>query len=398
MREVAIVASSRTALAKAFSGSFNLTRPEDLVAHCIRELLFKVPALDPAEIDDVILGCAQPVGSQGLNIGRRAALLSGLPVSVCGVTIDRICASGLQAVASAAYQILGGGAEAIIAGGVESITLTPQDVDAHPLLLEQKPALYMELGATAEILAQRYRIGREEQDEYALMSQQRSARAEQAGFFRAEIVPIRVTRALLDPNSDEHTGTEEVTCDRDEYPRSGLTLEDLLSLRPVFDSSGSGSITSANSAPLADGACVSLMLSRELADNLRIPYQLLFRGFVTAGCEPGEMSIGPVLAIPKLLRLHDLFIDDIDLWEINESFAAQVIYCRDQLAIPMDKLNVNGGAIALGHPYGMSGARLTAALANEMSRRRAQFGVIAMAVGGGQGVAALFESCQREPD
>ena len=371
---------------------------EDLVAHCIHNVLSKVPALNPLEIDDVILGCAQAIGPQGLNIARRAALLSGLPVSVCGVTVNRICASGLQAVASAAYQILGGDSDAIVAGGVESITLTPPDVDPHPLLLEQKPALYVELGATAEIVAQRYRIGREEQDEYSLLSQQRIARAERAGFFNAEIVPMSVTRALLDATSGEHAGTERITCDRDECPRPDLTLEDLLSLRPAFDSSGSGSITSANSAPLADGACVCLLLSRELADNLRIPYQLLFRGFVAVGCEPGEMGIGPVLAIPKLLRLHGLFIDDIDLWEINESFAAQVIYCRDQLAIPMDKLNVNGGAIALGHPYGMSGARLTATLANEMSRRQdAQYGVIAMSVGGGQGVAALFESCQHEP-
>ncbi len=389
-----MVASSRTALAKAYSGSFNMTPPEDLVAHCIRDLLRKVPALEPAEIEDVVLGCAQPVGLHGLNIARRAALLAGLPVSVAGATVNRSCASGLQAIAMAAYQILQGDADVAIAGGVENVTLTPPDVDRHPLLLEQKPSLYMELGATAEVVAQRYRISREEQDEYALISQQRAARAQHDGFFNAEIAPVQAIRARLDPASGERTGTEEIICERDECIRADLRLEDLISLRPAFNGGSSkGSVTDANSAPAADGAAVALLMSRELADDLRMPFGLLFRGFVTAGCEPDEMGIAPVLAISRLLRRHDLSIDDVDVWELNESFAAQVIYCRDQLAIPMEKLNVNGGAIALGHPYGMTGSRLVGTLANEMARRpAARYGVVSMSAAGGQGAAALFES------
>jgi acetyl-CoA acyltransferase len=394
MREAVVVASSRTGLAKSYRGSFNMTRPEDLAAHCINDVLQKTPLLDPLEVEDVILGCAQPHGPQGANVARRCALLAGLPVSVPGVTVTRSCASGLQAIAMAAHLILHEGADAAIGGGVESISLTQRDVDLHPELARRIPGLYMEMGVTAEVVAQRYRISRRAQDEYALISQQRTARAQQEGFFHREIAPLYVTKAIVDKKTGEKTGTAETCCDHDECCRAETSLETLLSLKPVFDeTSGKGSVTAGNSSPLADGASATLLMSRERADELGISYNLIFRAFVMAGCEPDEMGIGPTFAVPKLLKRYGLSIDDIDLWELNETFAAQVVYCRDQLSVPMEKLNVNGGSISLGHPFGMTGSRLTGALANEMARRpESRFGVVTMSVGGGQGVAGLFEA------
>ena len=394
MREAVVVASSRTGLAKSYRGSFNMTRPEDLAAHCLRAVLRKVPLLDPQEIEDVILGCAQPHGPQGANVARKAALLAQLPVSVPGVTVNRFCSSGLDAVAMAAHLIVNEGADAAIGGGVESFSLTPRDVDPHPQLVRDVPGIYMEMGATAEILAQRYRISRGSQDEYALISQQRTARAQEEGFFEREIAPIYVSMALIDRNTGESVGTAETCCDRDECNRPETTLETLLSLKPVFDqTSGKGTVTAGNSSQFADGASATLLMSRERADQLGIPYNLIFRAFLVAGCEPEEMGLGPLFAVPKLLRRYGLSIDDIDLWELNEAFAVQVVYCRDQLAIPMDKLNVNGGAISMGHPFGMTGSRLTGTLANEMARRpNSRYGVVTMSVGGGQGVAGLFEA------
>jgi acetyl-CoA acetyltransferase family protein len=394
MREAVIVASSRTALAKSFRGSFNMTRPEDLAAHCIADVLKKTPQLDPAEINDVILGCAQPHGMQGLNVGRRAAILAGLPVSVPGATVNRFCSSGLQAIVMAAYEVIQEGADAAIGGGVESISLVQRDVNPHPVLLEKVPGLYMEMGVTAEVVAKRYHISREAQDEYALSSQQRTARAQREGFLAAEIAPMNVTMAILDKKTGEKTGTQEVCCDHDECNRPDTTLEGLLSLKPYFDpTSGRGSVTAGNSSQLSDGASATLVMSRERADALRIPYTLVFRGFAVAACEPDEMGIAPVFAIPKLLNSHGLQISDIDLWELNEAFAVQVIYCRDRLGIPMDKLNVNGGSISIGHPFGMTGSRMTGALANEMARRPdSRYGVVTMCVGGGQGAAGLFEA------
>jgi acetyl-CoA acyltransferase len=394
MREAVLVNSSRTGLAKSYRGSFNMTRPEDLAAHCINHVLQRTPLLDPNEVEDLILGCAQPHGPQGANVARRAGLLAGLPVSIPGVTVNRYCSSGLQAIAMAAHVIVNEGADATIAGGVESISLTPRDVDPHPELAREYPGIYLEMGTTAEVLAQRYRIGRGAQDEYAYISQRRTALAQEEGFFDKEIAPMYVTMALTDKATGEKIGTAETCCDRDECNRPETTLEALLSLKPVFDqTSGKGTVTAGNSSQLADGASAVLMMSRERADELGISYNLIFRAFVVAGCEPDEMGVGPVVAVPKLLKRYGLSIDDIDLWELNEAFAAQVVYCRDQLSLPMDKLNVNGGSIALGHPFGMTGARLATALGNEMARRRtSQFGVVTMSVGGGQGVAGLFEA------
>jgi len=391
MREAVIVASSRTPLGKSFRGSLNLTRPDDLAAHCIRDVLRKTPQLDPREIEDVVLGCAQPHGSQGTNVARIAAMLAGLPTSVAGTTINRFCSSGLQAIAVAAHQILNEGVDAAIGGGVESITMTPRSTEPNPVLQERLPGIYMVMGDTAEVVARRYRIGRETQDQYALLSQQRIARAQREGFFEGEIAPMRVTRAKLD-KSGQVAGKEEVCVDQDECNRPDTTLEGLSTLKPHFDpSSGQGTVTAGNSSQLSDGASATLLMSRQRADELGIPYKLVFRGFQVAGCDPDEMGIGPVFAVPKLLRRTGLKMDDIDLWELNEAFAVQVVYCRDRLGIDPDRLNVNGGSIAIGHPFGMTGSRMVGTLANEMGRRKARYGVATMCVGGGQGAAGLFE-------
>lgn len=393
MREAVVVASSRTALAKSYRGSFNLTRPDDLAAHCIKDVLRKTPKLDPHEIEDVVLGCAQPHGPQGQNIARVAAMLAGLPTSVAGTTVNRFCSSGLQAIAQAAHQIVHEGVDAAIGGGVESISLTPRDQDPHPELRARLPGLYMVMGVTAEVVAKRYNIRRQVQDEYALRSQQRTARAQREGFFEGEIAPIRVTRAMLDKKTGEVVGKEEVCVDRDECNRPDTTLEGLLALKPHFDpDSGKGTVTAGNSSQLSDGASATLLLSRERADKLGIPYKLVFRGFQIAGCDPDEMGIGPVFAVPKLLERAGVRIEHIDLWELNEAFAVQVVYCRDRLGIDPEKLNVNGGSISIGHPYGMTGSRMVGTLANEMARRKARYGVVTMCVGGGQGAAGLFET------
>jgi acetyl-CoA acyltransferase len=394
MREAVIVASSRTPLAKSFRGSFNITRPEDLAAHCLKDILRKTPQLDPNQIEDVLLGCAMPHGPQGLNIARRAAILAGLPITTPGATINRFCSSGLQAIAMAAHQIINEGADAAIGGGVESISLTPRDLNPHPNLTALHPGLYMEMGVTAEVVAQRYGISREAQDEYALISQQRTARAQAECFFAAEIAPMNTTMAQLDKKTGAQIATQEVTCTRDECNRPDTTLEGLAALKPVFDqTSGNGSVTAGNSSQLSDGASATLLMSRERADALGIPYSLIYRGFAIAACEPDEMGIGPVFAIPKLLARHALSVRDIDLWELNEAFAVQVIYCRNRLGIPMDRLNVNGGSISIGHPFGMTGSRMVGTLASEMSRMKGtRYGVVTMCVGGGQGAAGLFEA------
>jgi acetyl-CoA acyltransferase len=392
MREAVVVASTRTPLAKSFRGSFNLTRPEDLVAHCLKDVLQKTPDLDPAEIEDVVLGCGQPHGAQGQNIGRTAAMLSGLPTSVAGTTINRFCSSGLQAIAVAAHQIINEGVDAAIGGGVESITMLTRDNNPHPVLLEKMPGIYMVMGNTAEVVARRYKVDRRSQDEYSLLSQQRTARAQKENFFDAEIAPITVTRGLLDKKTGEIVGKEEATVNRDECNRPDTTLEGLLALKPHFDpDSGQGTVTAGNSSQLSDGASTTLLMSRERADQLNIPYKLIFRGFQVVGCEPDEMGIGPVFAIPKLLKRSGLKMADIDLWELNEAFAVQVIYCQHRLGIDPQKLNVNGGSIAIGHPFGMTGSRMVGTLANEMARRNARYGVVTMCVGGGQGAAGLFE-------
>ena len=395
MREAVIVASSRTPLAKSHRGSFNMTRPDELASHAIRHVLGKVPALDAAEVEEVILGCGQPHGVQGHNIARVAALGAGLPVTTAGLTVNRFCASGLQAIVQAAHMIVHEGADAVIGGGVESITLITRDNSPSPAVKERYPGIYMVMGETAEIVARRYGISRDAQDEYALVSQQRTARAQAEGFFAAELAPIQVERAILDKKSGEKIGEEPALVERDECNRADTTLDGLRRLAPVFDAaSGQGSVTAGNSSQLSDGASATLVMSADRAKALGVAPALIVRGYAVSGCAPDEMGIGPVFAVPKLLKHAGLRVSDIDVWELNEAFASQVLYCRDTLGIPMERLNPNGGSIAIGHPFGMTGSRLVGTIANEMARRRARYGVVTMCVGGGQGVAALFEGCR----
>jgi acetyl-CoA acyltransferase len=320
-------------------------------------------------------------------------MLAGLPTSVAGTTVNRFCSSGLQAIAVASHQIISEGVEAAIGGGVESISMTPTAGNPHPELQKRLPGLYMVMGDTAEVVAKRYKVSRHLQDEYALLSQQRTAHAQRDGVFEGEIAPMKVTMALLDKKTGEKLGTREVCCDHDECNRPDTTLEGLLALKPHFDPhSGEGTVTAGNSSQLSDGASATLLMSRQRADQLGVPYKLRFRGFQVAGCDPDEMGIGPVFAVPKLLKRTGLKIDDIGLWELNEAFAVQVIYCRDRLGIDPEKLNVNGGSISIGHPFGMTGSRMVGTLANEMARRKARYGIVTMCVGGGQGAAGLFEA------
>jgi acetyl-CoA acetyltransferase family protein len=394
MREAVVVASSRTPLAKSFRGSLNLTRPDDQLAHCIKDALRKAQQVDHSEVEEVVAGCGYPAGVQGSNIARVAALLAGLPVTVAGVTVNRFCSSGLQAVAMAAHQIINEGVEVAIGGGVESITMMGRDTKPNPWIQEYHPGIYMVMGDTAEVVAKRYNIGREAQDQYSLSSQQRTARAQAEGFFKAEIAPMQVTRGIVDKKTGEITGQEESYLEGDECNRPDTTLEGLLALKPHFDtSSGQGTVTAGNSSQLSDGASATLLMSRERAEKLGVKPLMIFRGFAVAGCEPDEMGIGPVFAVPKLLKRHGLKVEDIDLWELNEAFAVQVIYCRDRLGIDQEKLNVNGGSISIGHPFGMTGSRLVGTIANEMHRRKAKYGVVTMCIGGGQGMAGLFEAC-----
>jgi acetyl-CoA acetyltransferase family protein len=392
MREAVVVASSRTPLAKSFRGSFNITRPDDLAAHCIQHVLGKVPALDPKEIEEVILGCGQPHGAAGHNVARIAALRAGLPVTTAGLTVNRFCNSGLQAVVQAAHMVLHEGVEAIIGGGVESITMMQRDNSPNPWLEEHRPSIYMAMGETAEIVARRYHVSREAQDAYSLASQQRTARAQTDGFFDGELAPMAVRRAVLDKKTGQAVGGEDVTVTRDECNRPDTTLEGLAKLPPAFDTtSGTGTVTAGNSSQLSDGASATLVMSNERAGALGLTPLLVFRGYAVVGCEPDEMGIGPVFAVPKLLKKHGLRVADIDVWELNEAFASQTLYCRDTLGIPMEKFNLNGGSIAIGHPFGMTGSRLVGTIANQIHRMKARYGIVTMCVGGGQGAAALFE-------
>ena len=395
MREAVVVASSRTPLAKSQRGSFNITRPDDLAGHAIRDVLGKAPQLDPKEVEDVILGCGQPHGSQGHNIARVAAIRGGLPVTVAGTTVNRFCSSGLQAIAMASHLIINEGVEAAIGGGVESITMMQRDSSPNPWVKEHYPGIYMVMGDTAEVVAKRYKVSRQAQDEYALSSQQRTARAQQEGFFKEELAPMQVKRAVLDRKTGEKVGEEDYYVDKDECNRADTTLEGLMALPPHFDkTSGQGTVTAGNSSQLSDGASATLMMSRARAEALGIRPKLVFRGFAVAGCEPDEMGIGPVFAVPKLLKRHGLKVEDIDVWELNEAFASQVVYCRDRLGLDPAKLNKNGGSVSIGHPFGMTGSRMVGTLANEMLRSKARYGVVTMCIGGGQGAAGLFEACQ----
>ena len=393
MREAVIVATARTGLAKSFRGSFNQTRPDDMAAACIKKVLAKTPQLDPAEIEEVVMGTGFPEGPQGFNVGRNVAVMAGLPVSVPGTTISRFCSSGLNAVAVAAHQVQVEGAEAVIGGGLESITMMQNDFNKknlfNPWLLDHKKDIYMPMGFTAEVVAERYKVSREKQDELAFNSQQRTAAAQQSGRFNDEIFPMTVKMQV----TDKATGTtseKEVTVDKDECNRPQTTLEGLAQLPGAFKPEGS--VTAGNSSQFSDGASANLIMSWDRAKKLGIEPLGFFRGCVFAGCEPDEMGIGPVFAIPKLLKQHGLKIDDIDIVEINEAFASQAVYCRDKLGIDPAKLNPNGGAISIGHPYGMTGSRMVGTLLLELKRQKKRWGIVSMCIGGGMGAAGLFEA------
>ena len=395
MSQVVIVDSLRTGLAKAYRGTFNLTRADDLVAHCIDALLARYPALDPAEVDDVVVGAGRQIGEQSANLARYAVVLSNLPVTVPATTISRACASGLNAIAVAATQIASGCAEVVMAGGVESITGlergTPAKFDENPLLLAEKPAMYMAMGNTAEVVARRYKVSRDAQDRYALQSQQRYAAANLAGYIREEIAPMSVKWRKVINKDTKETVILEGTVDKDECNRTDTTLEGLASLAPAFEAEGT--VTAGNASQLSDGASMTLLMSERRAQQLGLTPLAYFRGFAVAGCEPDEMGIGPVFAIPKLLKYKGLKLADIDLVELNEAFASQCIYSRDALGIDNAIYNVNGGSIAIGHPFGMTGSRLTGLLIRELRRRGKKLGLVSMCIGKGMGAAGLFEAC-----
>ena len=394
MRNAVIVDSVRTGLAKSFRGGFNNTRADNMTSHIVNALLERNPEVDPSMVEDIILGCGNPEGAQGHNIARNVAVLSNLPIQTGGVTINRYCSSGLNSIAMAATQIQSGFYDCIIAGGVESISTSQGHTNMHMYvndkLAEEVPGIYHAMGTTAECVADRYNVTREAQDEYALSSQQRCAAAQDAGYYDDEIIPMD-TKMIL---KNKETGAEkevDVTVDRDDCNRPETTLEGLSSLNPVFNPE-SGSVTAGNSSQLSDGASVTLIMSEEKANELGLKPLAYFRGFTTVGCQPDEMGIGPVFSIPKLLDSAGLTVDDIDLWELNEAFASQVVYIRDQLGLSSEKLNVNGGSIAIGHPFGMTGSRQVGHLARELRRRNGKYGIVTMCVGGGMGATGLFES------
>ncbi|MFI5364050.1 MAG: thiolase family protein [Candidatus Binatia bacterium] len=395
MREAVIVATARTGMAKSFRGSFNLTRPDDMAAHCIKEVLKKTPQLDPAEIEDVVMGTGFPEGPQGFNVGRNVAVMAGLPITVPGSTVSRFCSSGLNAVMVAAHMVQVEGADAVIGGGLESITMMQNDFNKknlfNPWLMDHKKAVYMPMGMTAEVVAERYKVSREKQDELALASQQRTAAAQKSGKFKDEITPMTVTMEMTDKATGEKS-TKQVTVERDECNRPDTTPEGLAKLPPAFKEGGS--VTAGNSSQFSDGASANLIMSADRAKALGIKPLGFFRGCVFAACEPDEMGIGPVFAVPKLLKLAGLKIDDIDIVELNEAFASQAVYCRDRLGIDPAKLNPNGGAISIGHPYGMTGARMTGTLLLELRRQKKRWGIVTMCIGGGMGAAGLFEAAQ----
>lgn len=394
MREAVIVASRRTPLAKSFRGSFNMTRPDDLAAHAIQAALGDVPQLDKAEVDDVIMGCGLPEGPQGHNVARVALLRAGLPASVAGTTVNRFCSSGLQAIAMAAHAILVDGAEVAIGAGVESITLVQNDkmrlADmVNPVVKEEWPGIYMGMGQTAEVVAERYGISREDQDKYGLYSQQRVAEWQEKGWDRECIAPITVTR-MAKQKDGEMKKEEGVTVDRDECNRPETTLEGLAKLKPAFKEDGS--VTAGNASQLSDGASATVVMSAERARALGIEPLGVFRGFARAGCRPEEMGIGPVFAVPKLLERTGFKLEDVDIVELNEAFASQLLYSQRQLGIPDEKLNPLGGSISIGHPYGMTGSRMTGQLLRHLRRTGGRYGIVTMCVGGGMGAAGLFEA------
>ena len=394
MRNAVIVDSVRTGLAKSFRGGFNNTRADNMTAHIVNALLERNPQVDASMVEDIILGCGIPEGAQGHNTARNVAVLSNLPIETGGITVNRYCSSGLNSIAMAATQIQSGFSDCIIAGGVESISTSQGHTNMHMYVNEDlaanAPGIYHAMGTTAEAVAQRYDVSREAQDEYALSSQQRCAAAQDAGRYDDEIIPM-ATKMML---KNKETGAEkevDVVVDGDDCNRPQTTLEGLASLNPVFDPEN-GSVTAGNASQLSDGASVTLVMSEEKANELGLKPLAYFRGFTTVGCQPDDMGIGPIYSIPKLLKSAGLTVVDIDLWELNEAFASQVVYIRDQLNIPNEKLNINGGSIAIGHPFGMTGSRQVGHLTRELRRTGGKYGIVTMCGGGGMGATGLFEA------
>ena len=391
MREAVIVSTARTPIGKAYRGSFNNTEAPTLGGHAVRHAVERA-GIDPAEVEDVIMGCAMPQGSQGMNIARQIALAAGLPVTTAGMTVDRQCSSGMMAIALAAKTVVCDNVDIMVGGGLESISLVQNEHQnfyraKDPRLLEKHPHILMPMIDTAEIVADRYKVSREAQDEYALQSQQRTAAGQEAGRFGDEIVPMPSNMGVMDKETKE-ISFHDVVLDKDEGNRPTTVLEGLAGLKPVRDG---GVITAGNASQLSDGASAAVVMEAGVAEKRGLEPLGIYRGTAVAGCEPDEMGIGPVFAVPKLLERNGLKMDDIDLWELNEAFAVQALYCRDTLGIPNDILNVDGGAISIGHPYGMSGARMVGHALIEGKRRGAKYVVCTMCIGGGQGAASLFE-------
>ncbi|MDH5708091.1 MAG: acetyl-CoA C-acyltransferase [Hylemonella sp.] len=389
MTNAVIVSTARTPLAKSWKGAFNMTHGATLGGHAVQHAIARA-GIEAAEVEDVLMGCATPEGATGSNIARQIALAAGCPVTVSGVTVNRFCSSGLQTIAMAAQRIIAGEGDVYVAGGVESISCVQNEANRHmitdPALLKAKPEIYWNMLQTAEQVAKRYQIGRDAMDEYGAASQQKACAAQAAGLYDAEIAPITVTAGI----ADKTLGliTREVTISKDEGTREGTTKEGISGIRPAMPG---GVISAGNASQFSDGAGACVLMNEELASQRGLQPLGRFLGFAVAGCEPDEMGIGPVFAVPKVLKRLGLTVNDIDLWELNEAFAVQVLYCRDKLGIPADRLNVNGGAIALGHPYGVSGQRLTGHALIEGKRRRAKRVMVTMCIGGGMGAAGVFE-------